>query len=149
MLKQNHFMKLAIDEAKKSLIKNEVPVGAIIVDKNKNIISKAHNRVEEKKNPLFHAEKIAIDKALSKTRKKFLDNCDIWVTLKPCQMCLGIIKLVRIKRLYYGANDPNVTFIQNNNNLYNKVCSEIYGGIEEDECSKLLSIFFKKIRSGL
>ena len=142
-------MKLAIDEAKKSLIKNEVPVGAIIVDKNNNIISKAHNRVEEKKNPLFHAEKIAIDKALSKTKKKFLDNCDIWVTLKPCQMCLGIIKLVRIKRLYYGANDPNETFIQNNNSLYNKVCSEIYGGIEEDECSKLLNIFFKKIRSDL
>ena len=144
MLKYDYFMKLALNEAKKCLLKNEIPVGAIIVDEFKNIISKGHNKVEEKNNPLFHAEKIAIDKALSKTNKRYLDNCDIWVTLQPCQMCMGIIKQVRIKRLYYGASIPNYII---KNKINDRVCSEIYSGIREDECSKLIKDFFKKVRS--
>lgn len=139
----DYFMKLALKEAKKCLEKNEIPVGAVIVDEFKNVISKGHNRIEEKNNPLFHAEKIAIDKALSKTNKKYLDNCDIWVTLQPCQMCMGMIKQVRIKRLYYGASilDNSLT-----KDIGNKVCSEIYSGIKENECLKLIKDFFKKIR---
>ena len=101
-------------------------------------------KVEEKNNPLYHAEKIAIDKALLKTNKRYLDNCDIWVTLQPCEMCMGMIKQVRIKRLYYGATIPQSSI---KNKINNKVCSEIYSGIREDECSKLIKDFFKKIRS--
>ena len=71
MLKHDDFMKLALNEAKKCSRKKEIPVGAIIVDEFKNIISKGYNKVEEKNNPLFHAEKIAIDKALLKTNKKY------------------------------------------------------------------------------
>ena len=144
MLKQDDFMKLALNEAKKCLRKKEIPVGAIIVDEFKNIISKGYNKVEEKNNPLFHAEKIAIDKALLKTNKRYLDNCDIWVTLQPCEMCMGMIKQVRIKRLYYGASIPHNGI---KNKINNRVCSEIYSGIREDECSKLIKDFFKKIRS--
>ncbi len=143
MLKYDDFMKLALNEAKKCLQKKEIPVGAIIVDEFKNIISKGYNKVEEKNNPLFHAEKIAIDKALLKTNKRYLDNCDIWVTLQPCEMCMGMIKQVRIKRLYYGASIPHSSIKKINN----RVCSEIYSGIREDECSKLIKDFFKKIRS--
>ena len=148
MLKYDDFMKLALNEAKKCLRKKEIPVGAIIVDEFKNIISKGYNKVEEKNNPLFHAEKIAIDKALLKTNKRYLDNCDIWVTLQPCEMCMGMIKQVRIKRLYYGASIPlreDDSSIKNK--IYNRACSEIYSGIREDECSKLIKDFFKKIRS--
>ena len=146
MLKYDDFMKLALNEAKKCLRKKEIPVGAIIVDEFKNIISKGYNKVEEKNNPLFHAEKIAIDKALLKTNKRYLDNCDIWVTLQPCEMCMGMIKQVRIKRLYYGASIPHCSI---KNKISNRVCSEIYSGIREDECSKLIKDFFKKIRSDL
>ena len=110
----------------------------------KNIISKGYNKVEEKNNPLYHAEKIAIDKALLKTNKRYLDNCDIWVTLQPCKMCMEMIKQVRIKRLYYGASIPNSSI---KNKINDRVCSEIYSGIREDECSKLIKDFFKKIRS--
>ena len=144
MLKYDDFMKLALNEAKKCLPKKEIPVGAIIVDEFKNIISKGYNKVEEKNNPLFHAEKIAIDKALLKTNKRYLDNCDIWVTLQPCEMCMGMIKQVRIKRLYYGASILHSSI---KNKINNRVCSEIYTGIREDECSKLIKDFFKKIRS--
>ena len=144
MLKYDDFMKLALNEAKKCSRKKEIPVGAIIVDEFKNIISKGYNKVEEKNNPLFHAEKIAIDKALLKTNKRYLDNCDIWVTLQPCEMCMGMIKQVRIKRLYYGASIPHSSI---KNKINNRVCSEIYSGIREDECSKLIKDFFKKIRS--
>ena len=144
MLKYDDFMKLALNEAKKCLRKKEIPVGAIIVDEFKNIISKGYNKVEEKNNPLYHAEKIAIDKALLKTNKRYLDNCDIWVTLQPCEMCMGMIKQVRIKRLYYGASILHSSF---KNKINYRVCSEIYSGILEDECSKLIKDFFKKIRS--
>ena len=143
MLKNCDFMKLALNEAKKCLQKKEVPVGAIIVDEFRNIISKGYNKVEEKNNPLFHAEKIAIDKALKKTNKRYLDNCDIWVTLQPCQMCMGMIKQVRIKRLYYGASISSSRF---RNKINNTVCSEIYSGIREEECSNLIKDFFKKVR---
>ena len=146
MLKYDDFMKLALNEAKKCSRKKEIPVGAIIVDEFQNIISKGYNKVEEKNNPLYHAEKIAIDKALLKTNKRYLDNCDIWVTLQPCEMCMGMIKQVRIKRLYYGASISQSSI---KNKINNRVCSEIYSGIREDECSKLIKDFFKKIRSDL
>ena len=146
MLKYNDFMRLALNEAKKCSQKKEIPVGAIIVDEFQNIISKGYNKVEEKNNSLFHAEKIAIDKALLKTNKRYLDNCDIWVTLQPCEMCMGMIKQVRIKRLYYGASIPHCSI---KNKINNRVCSEIYSGIREDECSKLIKDFFKKIRSDI
>ena len=145
MLKYDDFMKLALNEAKKCSRKKDIPVGAIIVDEFQNIISKGYNKVEEKNNPLFHAEKIAIDKALLKTNKRYLDNCDIWVTLQPCEMCMGMIKQVRIKRLYYGASIPHSSI---KNKINNRVCNEIYSGIREDECSKLIKDFFKKIRLG-
>ena len=143
-------MDLAINEAKKSLFKNEVPVGAIIIDHDQNIIAKGHNRVEEKNNSLFHAEKIAIETALFKTKRKYLDDRDIWVTLQPCEMCLGLVKLVRIRRLYFGASNPNkiITGLKTTN-VENNVCSEIYSGIKQKECSQLLTTFFKRLRPKL
>ena len=150
MLNHDHFMNVAIKEAKKCLKYNDIPVGAIIVDKNQNIVSKGHNKVEQKNNSLMHAEKIVIDKALLKTNRKYLENYDIWVTLEPCEMCLGIIKQVRIKRLYYGASSQKLISKKIvSNNFDKKICSEIYSGIKQNECSKLLTDFFRKIRSVL
>ena len=143
----NNFMNIAISEAIKAKKINEVPVGAVIVDDKKNIISKAFNNVEKNNNSTLHAEKIAIESALKKTQKRYLKNCEIWVTLEPCLMCLGLIKLTKIRRLYYGASDKKNGLLSNGVFFLDKLSSlEIYSGINEEECSSLLKDFFNKLR---
>ncbi len=142
-----NFMYIAIEEAKKGKKFNEIPVGAVIVNSNGIIISKAYNRIEKKNNSTLHAEKIAIEKALTKTKKRYLEDCDIWVTLEPCMMCLGLIKLTRIRRLYYGAADKNKGLISRNINFFNQNSYlDTYSGIEEEKCTNLLNKFFFKLR---
>ena len=143
----NNFMYIAIAEAKKGKKFNEIPVGAVVVNSKGNIISKAYNCIEKKNNSTLHAEKIAIEKALIKTKKRYLEDCDIWVTLEPCMMCLGLIELTRIRRLYYGAADKNKGLISRNINFINQKSSlDTYSGIEEEKCSNLLNKFFLKLR---
>ena len=140
-------MKLAIAEAIKAKNKNEVPVGAVVVNSDGQVIAKAHNLVETKNNPLCHAEKLVIEKALKVTGKKFLVGCDIWVTLEPCSMCAGIIKQARISRLYYGAEDKKGGAIENGPMIfsnYNKI--EIYSGFYAKKSENILKNFFQKLR---
>ena len=141
-------MSLAIKEAIKARNKNEVPVGAIIVDGCGNVIAKAHNLVETRNDPTCHAEKLVIEKALKITGQKFLNDCDIWVTLEPCVMCAGLIKQTRIRRLYYGAEDKKGGAIQNGVSVFsdNKTSIEIYSGFSASESERLLKEFFHNIR---
>ena len=141
-------MSLAIKEAIKARKKNEVPVGAIIVDGCGNVIAKAHNLVETKNDPTCHAEKLVIEKALKITGKRFLNDCDIWVTLEPCVMCAGLIKQTRIRRLYYGAEDKKGGAIDNGVRVFsdNKTSIEIYSGFSADQSERLLKDFFHDIR---
>ena len=141
-------MSLAIKEAIKARNKNEVPVGAIIVDGCGNVIAKAHNLVETRNDPTCHAEKLVIEKALKITDQKFLNDCDIWVTLEPCVMCAGLIKQTRIRRLYYGAEDKKGGAIQNGVSVFsdNKTSIEIYSGFSASESERLLKEFFHNIR---
>ena len=141
-------MSLAINEAIKARKKNEVPVGAIIVDGCGSIIAKAHNLVETRNDPTCHAEKLVIEKALKITGKRFLSDCDIWVTLEPCVMCAGLIKQTRIRRLYYGAEDKKGGAIQNGVSVFsdNKTSIEIYSGFSASESERLLKEFFHNIR---
>ena len=141
-------MSLAINEAIKARKKNEVPVGAIIVDGCGSVIAKAHNLVETRNDPTCHAEKLVIEKALKITRQRFLNNCDIWVTLEPCLMCAGLIKQTRIRRLYYGAEDKKGGAIQNGVSVFsdNKTSIEIYSGFSASESERLLKEFFHNIR---
>ena len=141
-------MSLAIKEAIKARKKNEVPVGAIIVDGCGNVVAKAHNLVETRNDPTCHAEKLVVEKALKITGQKFLNNCDIWVTLEPCVMCAGIIKQTRIKRLYYGAEDKKGGAIDNGVRVFsdNKTSIEIYSGFSADQSERLLKDFFYNIR---
>ena len=144
---QIDYMKLAIAEAIKAKNKNEVPVGAVVVNSDGQVIAKAHNLVETKNNPLCHAEKLVIEKALKVTGKKFLIGCDIWVTLEPCSMCAGIIKQARISRLYYGAEDKKGGAIENGPMIfsnYNKI--EIYSGFYAKKSENILKNFFQKLR---
>lgn len=142
-----NFMHFAILEAKKGNKFNEIPVGAVIVNNKGNIISKAYNCIEKKNNSTLHAEKIAIEKALIKTKKRYLEDCDIWVTLEPCMMCLGLINLTRIRRLYYGAADKTKGLISRDIKFFNQNSSlDTYSGIEEEKCTNLLKKFFFKLR---
>ena len=148
MLNQIDYMSLAIKEAIKARKKNEVPVGAIIVDGCGNVIAKAHNLVETRNDPTCHAEKLVIEKALKITGQKFLNDCDMWVTLEPCVMCAGLIKQTRIRRLYYGAEDKKGGAVDNGVQVFsdNKTSIEIYSGFSATQSERLLKDFFHNIR---
>ena len=141
-------MSLAIKQAIKARNKNEVPVGAIIVDGCGNVIAKAHNLVETRNDPTCHAEKLVIEKALKITGERFLNDCDIWVTLEPCVMCAGLIKQTRIRRLYYGAEDKKGGAVDNGVRVFsdNKTKIEIYSGFSATQSERLLKDFFHDIR---
>ncbi len=105
MLEKEKFMKAALKEAKKAYIKKEIPVGAVIV-KNGKIISRAHNLKESKCSSISHAEILAIEKANKKLGAWRLENCEMYITLEPCMMCMGAIINARIKKIYIGTLDP-------------------------------------------
>ena len=102
---EQKFMKEALKEAQKAYDKLEIPVGAVIV-KNGKIISRAHNLKETKQTAIAHAEILAIQKANKKLNNWRLADCDIYVTLEPCDMCMGAILSSRIKNIYIGTLDP-------------------------------------------
>ena len=151
MFNQVDYMSLALEEAVKAKHKQEVPVGAIIVDHKGNIIAKAHNLVELNNNSTSHAEKLVIEKALHITGNRFLDKYDLWVTLEPCVMCAGIIKQTRIRRLYFGVEDKKGGAIINGPQVLAKDEAngsiEIYSGFSQEKSEQLLKDFFKKLRS--
>lgn len=145
---QIDYMRIAIEEAMKAKNKQEVPVGAVIVDDKGEVIAKAHNLVELNNNSTCHAEKLVIEKALKITGQRFLNDFDIWVTLEPCVMCAGLIKQTRIRRLYYGAEDKKGGAIDNGVRVFsdNKTAIEIYSGFSAKKSEKLLKDFFYNIR---
>ena len=143
------FMKEAIKEAKKALIIEEVPVGAVIV-KDGKIISKAHNIKETKKDATCHAEILAIQKACKKLNTWRLIDCEMYVTLEPCSMCAGALINSRIKKLYIGTTDEktgacgSVLNLLEDYKFNHKVETEKY--ILKDECESVLKEFFKFLR---
>ncbi len=144
----NEYMMRAIELAHLSGDEGEVPVGAVVV-KNDVVVGTGRNRREYKKNALCHAELEAIDNACKALGGWRLWQCDLYVTLEPCPMCAGAIINSRIKRVYFGAYDNKAgSFgsVANFNLLPYNHKPEIYGGIMEQECSSMLSDFFKKLR---
>lgn len=136
-------MKLAIKMAEEALLADEVPVGAVIVDpQTKQMISQAHNLVEKKKDPVSHAEILAIQAACQVFNSKNLSGLDLYVTLQPCSMCLQAIFYARIRRVYFGAYD--LASLDNIISISNKI--EVYGGVDEEECKALLDRFFAEKR---
>ena len=139
-------MKLALIEARKAFRNKEIPIGAIIVKDNK-IIGKGYNQVELLKDATAHAEMIAITSASNTLNDWRLNECDMYVTLEPCAMCSGAIIKSRIRNIFFGAyNNSNgcVSTLYNlcNDSRFNHQ-SGIQGSILEQECSYLLSSFFK------
>lgn len=145
---QNQFMEKALKLAKKAFENDEVPVGAVIV-KNDTIISSAFNKRENTKDATAHAEILAIKKACKKLGDFRLLDCDMYVTLEPCLMCMGAILNARIKNLYFGAyankeNALSCKELVQRAELNHK--TNVYGGIYEKECSDLVSSYFKNKR---
>ena len=149
MEKEIRFMKEAIKEAKKAELIDEVPVGCVIV-KDDKVIARGHNVRETKKTPLGHGEIIAIDKASKKLGAWRLQDCDIYITLEPCIMCAGAIIQSRIRHVYYGAKDPKGGAIESSINVLEAKSinhhPEITSGILEEECSNIISQYFKRKR---
>ena len=144
-------MKIALREAESALSRDEVPVGAVIVDGTTGkIIAKAGNGVERLHDPTAHAEILAIRQACVALGQKRLDGCDIYVTLEPCTMCAGAISHARLRRLYFGAMDLKGGAVENGIKFFERsTCHhvpEIYGGIQEIESYKLLTTFFQNKR---
>ena len=142
-------MKEALKEAKKAELIDEVPIGCVIV-KDDKIIARGHNQRETNQSPIGHAEIIAINKASKKLKSWRLEGCDIYVTLEPCIMCSGAIIQSRISKVYYGAFDPkggalgssiNVLEAKNINHH-----PEVISGVMQEECSKIITNYFKAKR---
>ena len=138
------YMQIAIKEAKKAAKRGDVPVGAVIVYKNK-IIAKAHNKKQLRKNSLKHAELLVINKACKKLKTWHLDECTIYVTLEPCMMCTGAIIESRIKKIYYATKSDKYGSL-NKITDKNKTKMQINEGICKKESIDILKKFFKEKR---
>ena len=144
------YMRAAIKQAQKAYAINETPIGCVIVYEGK-IIGRGYNRRNTDKDPLAHAEIKAIKKASKKMGDWRLEQCTMYVTLEPCQMCAGAIVQARIKKVYIGCMNPKAGCAGSIMNLFNvdafnhQVESE--NGILEEECSMLLKEFFRNLRN--
>lgn len=149
MTREEKYMKEAIKQARKAMNLNEVPIGCVIVY-NDEIIGRGYNRRIVDKNTLSHAELNAIKKASKKLNDWRLDECEMYVTTEPCQMCAGAIVQARIKKVYIGCMNPKAGCAGSIINLLqvpafnHQVESE--SGLLEDECRGLLKDFFRRLR---
>ena len=149
MTQDEKYMKAAIREAKKAYALDEVPIGCVIVRENK-IIARGYNRRNTDKNTLAHAEMSAIKKASKKTGDWRLEDCTMYVTLEPCQMCAGAIVQSRLGKVVIGSMNPKAGCAGSVINLlqmkqFNHQV-EMVTGVLEEECSTMLSGFFQELR---
>ena len=147
-LENEKFMSKAIGLAKVALSKGEVPIGAIVVSPDGNIIGRGSNRIEARGCHLEHAEARAVKSACKKVGGWRLDGCSLYVTLEPCVMCFGLIGLSRIKNIYFGAKSPifGVGLTSDSaGQIYHNGLS-ISGGLKAKECADILKSFFRKAR---
>lgn len=149
-MRDTDYMKIAIEEAKLAVNMGEVPVGAIIVDKNGKIISKAHNLRENTNDATGHAEILAIREANKELKSWRLTDYTLYVTLEPCPMCAGAILESRLSRLVYGAVDVRFGAVESIFALLNPEKTgrkiEIRAGVCENKCKNILKKFFNDRR---
>jgi tRNA(adenine34) deaminase len=139
-----YFMGEALKEAHKAMDRDEVPVGAVVVCKNK-IIARGHNQTEQLADATAHAEMIAVTSASSFLGSKYLNECSLYVTLEPCIMCAGALNWVQLQKLVFGSKDIQRGYsLLKNPVLHPK--TEVVNGIKADECAALVLQFFKRLR---
>ena len=143
------FMDLALKQAEIAETAGEVPIGCVIV-RGGVVIAQAGNRTLADRDPTAHAEILAISEAARVTGSERLTDCDLYVTLEPCTMCVGAISFARIRRLYYGASDPKGGAVDSGVRFFaSPTCHhapEIYPSVGESDAAALLTNFFKARR---
>jgi tRNA(adenine34) deaminase len=147
----NSIMRIALNEARVSGERGEVPVGAVITSaRTGEVIARAGNRIEELIDPTAHAEVLAIRAAAAIIGSPRLTECDLTVTLEPCAMCAQAIAFARLRRLVFAAYDPKGGGVEHGARIFQrKTCNhapEVIGGVEESEASALLKAFFLERR---
>ncbi|MGV8978907.1 MAG: tRNA adenosine(34) deaminase TadA [Cellulomonas sp.] len=144
------WMAVAIDEARAALDSGDVPVGAVVVGPDGEVVGRGHNARERDHDPTAHAEVVALRAASVRLGRWRLDDCTLVVTLEPCLMCAGATVLARVPRLVLGAWDPKAGAcgsqwdVVRDRRLNHRV--EVVGGVLEDECGALLREFFEQRR---
>ncbi len=141
------FMKAALKCAEKAAAEGEVPIGAVVVQSGK-IVARGYNKRTKRQIATAHAEIEAIEKACKKLKSWRIPECEIYVTLEPCPMCMGAMLNARIKKVYFGAPEAkgrSMTEALANSNLVNHKI-EVEGGVMEKECAAVLSSFFSQMR---
>ena len=140
-------MEIALEEARAAEARGEVPIGAVIVDgSNGSVVARAGNETRARNDPTAHAEILAIRRAAEALGAERLSGCDLYVTLEPCTMCAAAISFARLRRLYYGAEDPKGGGVAHGARFFGQpTCHhrpEVYGGIHETAAAALLRDFF-------
>tara|TARA_Y100000114_G_scaffold33216_2_gene28694 strand:+ start:15763 stop:16269 length:507 start_codon:yes stop_codon:yes gene_type:complete len=139
-----HFMKQALKQANIAFEKGEVPVGAVVVAENR-IIARAHNMTEQLTDVTAHAEMLAITAAFDAIGGKYLNECTLYVTLEPCNMCAGALYWAQLGKLVFGASDQRRGFTLNPKNLLHPR-TEVVRGLLENQSESLLKQFFAQLR---
>lgn len=143
---ENHekYMRLALDEARQALAQGEIPIGAVVVCRDR-VIARAHNLTETLTDPTAHAEMQAITIAACELGGKYLTECTLYVTVEPCTMCAGALGWAQVPRIVYGCRDEKRGFLTfAPRALHPK--AQLLGGILEDECRQLMQDFFRAKR---
>jgi tRNA(adenine34) deaminase len=145
LFSDEYFMNKALIQAKHAYDKDEVPVGAVIVYKNK-IIAEAHNLTETLNDPTAHAEMQAITSASNAIGAKYLKDCVLYVSVEPCVMCAGAAYWAQIGKIVFGTDDNKRGYSQFNGKILHPQ-TEVKGGVMKQECAELMTGFFYKIRN--
>lgn len=143
ILNDEYYMQIALSEAKEAFLKDEIPIGAVVVA-NDRIIAKTHNLTEHLHDVTAHAEMQAITAAANAIGGKYLKNCTLYLTIEPCQMCAGALYWSQISKIVVGARDNKRGFETMGGQLHPK--TEVIYGVMEDECKQLMLNFFQKKR---
>jgi len=139
-----YFMNEALKQAKQAGEEGEIPVGAVIVSKNR-IIAKAYNQTEKLTDVTAHAEMLAITSAANYIGGKYLNDCRLYVTLEPCTMCAGALFWSQIAEVHFAASDPNRGFRQSNPSILHPK-TKVFSGMMASESESMLLEFFRKLR---
>lgn len=145
-------MERALEEARAAARRGEVPVGAVLVSPNGEIVAQAGNRTRELSDPSAHAEMLVIREAAARLGSERLVDHDLYVTLEPCAMCATVISYARIRGLYYGAADPKSGGVEHGARVFSHATChhrpDLYPGLAENEAKALLQEFFAGRRNG-
>jgi tRNA(adenine34) deaminase len=152
VLDDEHYMRLALDESGAAALVGDVPVGAIVVDSQGNVIGRGRNRREVDRDPTGHAEVVALREAASHVGSWRLEGTSLFVTLEPCPMCAGACVNGRVARVVYGCDDPKAGAVRtlyaigSDTRLNHRF--EVKSGVLAAECARVLSEFFARLRKG-